>query len=188
MGETSLARKLGEPQAAARELLRLHRQTYRRYWAWSEALVDAALLGSPLRTVFGWTLHPGAKPNARSLANFPMQANGAEMLRLACCMATERGIRVCAPVHDAVLIEAPEARIDEQVARMQDIMAEASAIVLGGFRLRTDAEVFRHPERYSDERGAKMWKTVMDILDELGRGAGGLEHTCIGPAQVPGSG
>ena len=36
-----------------------------------------------------------------------MQANGAEMLRLACCFATERGVRVCAPVHDAILIEAP---------------------------------------------------------------------------------
>ena len=36
-----------------------------------------------------------------------MQANGAEMLRLACCLATERGIEVCAPVHDAVLICAP---------------------------------------------------------------------------------
>jgi hypothetical protein len=28
------------------------------------------------------------------------------MLRLACCLATEHGIKVCAPVHDALLIEA----------------------------------------------------------------------------------
>ena len=54
-------------------------------------------------TVFGWPLHlgPGADPkqftaNPRSLRNFPAQANGAEMLRLACCLATERGIRICA--------------------------------------------------------------------------------------------
>jgi len=60
-----------------------------------------------LWTVFGWTIHTGAKVNPRSLRNFPMQGNGAEMLRLACCFATEQGIRVCAPVHDALLIEAP---------------------------------------------------------------------------------
>ena len=37
-------------------------------------------------------------------------------LRLACCLATECGIRVCAPVHDALLIEAPVAEIEEHVA------------------------------------------------------------------------
>ena len=57
-----------------------------------------------LHTVFGWHVHVGEQSNPRSLRNFPMQANGAEMLRLACCFATERGIEVCAPVHDAVLI------------------------------------------------------------------------------------
>ena len=45
-----------------------------------------------------------------------MQANGAEMLRLACCFATEEGIAVCAPVHDAILIEAPVEEIDHIVA------------------------------------------------------------------------
>ena len=64
--------------------------------------------------------------------NFPMQANGAEMLRLACCLATERGLAVCAPVHDAILIEAPAAEIDEHVAALQACMREASRIVLGG--------------------------------------------------------
>jgi len=183
MREASLAFKLGEPQAAARELLRLHRQTYRRYWEWNDGLVDAALLGSPLRTVFGWTLHPHAtRLNARSLSNFPMQANGAEMLRLACCMATERGIQVCAPVHDAVLIEADTESIDDTVAEMQAVMAEASRIVLDGFELLSDAKVFRHPERYEDERGTEMWGVVMAILDELGHPA---DEGCIAPAQVP---
>ena len=69
--------------------------------------------------------------NSRSLRNFPMQANGAEMLRLACIFATERGIEVCAPVHDAVLICAPLERLeDSDVARVREYMAEASRIVL----------------------------------------------------------
>ena len=71
------------------------------FWSWSDAAVDSAILTGSLHTVFGWHLHVGEKSNPRSLRNFPMQANGAEMLRLACCLATERGIEVCAPVHDA---------------------------------------------------------------------------------------
>jgi DNA polymerase-1 len=44
-----------------------------------------------------------------------MQGNGSEMLRLACCLATEAGIRVCAPVHDAILIEAPLEELDRTI-------------------------------------------------------------------------
>ena len=93
-----------EPVARARELLALHHRTYRVFWTWSDAVVDHAMLRNKLWTTFGWNIHIGDKANPRSLRNFPMQANGAEMLRLACCFAVEQGIRVCAPVHDAILI------------------------------------------------------------------------------------
>ena len=93
-----------------------------------------------------------------------MQANGAEMLRIACCLATERGIEVCAPIHDAVLICAPLDRLDEDVARMRACMAEASRAVLAGFELRTDAVILCHPERYQDPRGAVMWARVVRLI------------------------
>ena len=98
-----------------------------------------------------------------------MQANGAEMLRLACCLATERGIRVCAPIHDALLVEAPLDQLDDTIAATQQAMAEASALVLGGFPLRSDAKdehVVRYPEHYMDERGKRMWDQVWAILGE----------------------
>jgi hypothetical protein len=167
MGEESLARSLDQPPAMARELLRLHRQTYPVFWRWSDAAVNLAMLRGSLGTVFGWCVHVGQKANPRSLANFPMQANGAEMLRLACCLATERGISVCAPVHDAVLVEAEAHRIEDVVAETQDAMREASRVVLSGFKLRSDAEIVRYPDRYSDRRGERMWETVMRILAEF---------------------
>jgi len=112
-------------------------------------------------------LDPDAKVNERSLRNFPMQANGAEMLRLACCLATERGISVCAPVHDAILIQAPLDRLEEEVARTQQAMAEASAAVLGGFELRSDAKLVRWPDHYTDPRGDDMWALVCGLLEEM---------------------
>jgi hypothetical protein len=100
-----------------------------------------------------------------------MQANGAEMLRVAAILATERGIRVCAPVHDAFLIEAPLAELDHAVAQMRAAMAEASAGVLAGFTLRSDVELIRYPDRYCDPRGAAMWETVTGLLNgEDGQG------------------
>ena len=170
MREESLAQSLGEPPVFARQLVRLHRQTYPAFWRWSEAAVDHAMLHGWLHTVFGWRIHTGSQANPRSLANFPCQANGAEMLRLACCLATERGIQVCAPVHDAVLIEAAIDNIEDAVRETQRAMREASEIILDGFSLRTDADIVVHPNRFSDERGEEMWSTVIEILDELDAG------------------
>jgi DNA polymerase I len=164
MGADSLAHRIGQPSIRARELLRLHRDTYRVFWRWSDQMLDQAMLTGVLHTVFGWPLHVPPDANDRSLRNFPMQANGAEMLRLACCLATERGIEVCAPVHDATLIVAPLDRIEADIAGMQQVMAEASRVVLDGFDLRSDVAMIRHPDRYMDERGQVMWDRVMTLV------------------------
>lgn len=174
MGEESLARSLGEPPIVGRVLLRKHKQTYPDYWRWSQAATDHAILFRRLHTVFGWNLFvdPGQQPNPRALANFPCQANGAEMLRLACCLIVERGVQLLAPVHDAVLIEAAADEINGAVATTQTAMREAGEIILDGFQLRTDADVFVYPERYVDERGATMWERVTQIVAELKQSSG----------------
>lgn len=164
MGANSLANKLGESKHRGKELLRLHKETYPRYWAWSDAVEAAAILEGKLTSVFGWEVRAGVDANPRSLRNFPLQSNGAEMLRLACCLATESGITVCAPVHDALLIEGASDEIEDLVARTQAIMTEASLLVTPGFPLRTDSEVVRWPDRYMDPRGSKMWNAVMKTL------------------------
>ena len=85
-------------------------------------------------------------------------------LRLACCLGTERGIEICAPVHDAVLICAPLDRLEDDIATMRAAMAEASRIVLGGFELRTDATRILYPHRFQDSRGIGMWRQVMELI------------------------
>jgi hypothetical protein len=169
MEAESLALRIGQPPVVARDLLRAHRETYRAFWNWSDAAVDFAMLKGFLPSVFGWRVHVGEQSNPRSLRNFPMQANGAEMLRLACCFATERGVEVCAPAHDAVLICAPFDRLDADVAAMQTAMAEASKTVLGGLELASDVKIVRWPDRYMDERGTVMWIKVLKLLNRAER-------------------
>src|SRR5262249_31301226 len=165
LSSDGLARKLNVPPCRGRELLRMHQQTFRRFWEWSDRIEMEAMLSGRLRTVFGWTVHVGPDANPRSLRNFPMQANGAEMLRLACCLATERGITVCAPIHDALFVEADADAIDVVVERTREAMREASEWVLPGFPLRTDAKIVRWPDHYLDERGRRMWETVCRLRE-----------------------
>ena len=167
MGAKSLGMRIGQSESHARELLRLHGKTYKVFWEWSNAATDCAMIKGKLWAVFGWNIYVGERVNPRTLQNFPMQANGAEMLRLACCLAVESGIRVCAPVHDAILVEAPLEELDDCVAKTRELMAEASEIILDGFRLRSDADIIRYPERYMDERGEIMWNTVWKILNNM---------------------
>lgn len=164
MGAKSLAMRITKTESEAKHLLALHRQTYPVFWAWSDAAVDTGMLHGKISTVFGWECHTTANSNPRSLRNFPMQANGAEMLRRACILGIQCGIKICAPVHDALLIEAPLGVLDEHIERMHGAMVHASRDVLDGFELRSGVEKFTYPNRYMDERGKTMWNRVMELV------------------------
>jgi DNA polymerase I len=166
MEAETLARRIGRPTIVARDLLRGYREVFSRAWLWSDAAVDQAMVTGSLHTVFGWHVHIGENVNPRSLRNFPAQANAAEMLRLACCLTTEAGIEVCAPVHDALLICAPLDRLEADVEKTRALMIEASRIVLDGFEVGVDADVIKYPDRIRDPRGAVMWDRVTRLVAE----------------------
>jgi hypothetical protein len=168
MGARSLAGRMRLPEVYARELLLSHRQTFRDYWRWVERIQNQAMLTSRLTTIFGWQVNVSPGANWRSLRNFPMQAHGAELMRLAACLATERGVRVVAPVHDAFLVEAPSlVGIEMAIRDLRSAMDEASRVVLKGLVLRTEATIVRHPRRYQDPRGVVFWNLLMDVLGKV---------------------
>ena len=74
--------------------------------------------------------------------NWPMQANGAEMMRIACVLAVERGLKLSAPIHDTLLIESPNDQINADVAKLKECMSEASEGILGSGKIcRVDADI-----------------------------------------------
>ena len=153
----------------AEDLLQRHKDVYHTFWKWAERNVNAGLAGIELHTVFGWKIRAGKGRDVKenTFLNWPMQANGAEMLRLACIALEEEGIGICAPVHDAILIEAPLNSIDQHVACATHLMWKASEWVLGpGRQCRVDAEIVRWPARYIDGRGADMWSFIQSRLGE----------------------
>ena len=175
MSAEGMAQQAGLHVEEARKLLRLHRETYRRFWDWAEDNVNRVLLGLPLETTFGWRIqYPpgcGKDVNPRSILNWPMQANGAEMMRLGLSMGIEAGLQVCAPIHDALLLEAPIDEIDAQSAKLAEILGDASELVLGPRkRCRSDIKIVRYPDRYEDERGVVMFQKVMALLEAIDGG------------------
>lgn len=178
MGAETLARRTGLSTAHAEQLLVLHRRTYPDYWKWADGVVAYAMLNNRIYSIFGWTLQVDEQLGSRTIQNYPMQANGAEMLRLACCRTTEAGVHVCMPVHDALLIEAPVSEIDETVELVQQTMAWASRVTLGGVELRSSVTRIMYPDRYADPRGVEMWRTVMAVLKEHAGAQVDREEVC----------
>jgi DNA polymerase I len=168
MGPELLGPRMNQSKAVARFMIEAHRRRYHEFWAFAQRTTDYLMRGGSMETTFGWHLHPCRNPNPRSIVNFPIQGNAAEILRIACMEATEAGIEVCMPVHDALLVNTSIATLDQTLAQVKGIMAHASKAVLGGFEIRVGVEIFKYPERYMDEsRGRQMWDTVVQLLDQL---------------------
>jgi DNA polymerase I-like protein with 3'-5' exonuclease and polymerase domains len=164
MGADALALRLKAHIITARQLLAIHRRIYRQFWNWSDNILDRAVIQNKIQTIYGWQLNIQLLLNPRSLRNFPMQANAAEMLRVACLLIAEQGIQLCAPVHDAILIEAPEHLIEEHISIAQNCMVKASQIILSGFTLSSDVQILHYPDRFLDDHSRPFFNTVMRIL------------------------
>jgi DNA polymerase I-like protein with 3'-5' exonuclease and polymerase domains len=163
MGVKALRKKL--PKGFDAEgMLKLHKRNFAKYWSWVEHEFNKALFTGIIKTRFGWSMRVDetAKPN--TVMNFPMQANGSEILRLSCLLINQKNIKICATIHDAVLIEASVDEIQEHVAIAQECMSEAGRIVLNGFSLRSDATIYAWPFNYTDKRGKEMWEIIREVL------------------------
>ncbi len=170
MTPQGLAMAVKIPPADAREIYARHRATYRRFWLWADDRLTTAQFSGEIHSEFGWKQLVTSGTESGALKNFPAQANGAEMMRIAAIAATEAGIEVCCPVHDAFLIVAPLDRLEADVTHMRDLMTRAGRTV-SGLNVRTDAAIVRHPDRYMDDGGAPMWNRVMKLLNGLAQAA-----------------
>jgi DNA polymerase I-like protein with 3'-5' exonuclease and polymerase domains len=168
MGVPSLAKGLDRHPLIASAIIERHRKTYPRFWQWREQQVQMAMVRRWMETVFGWPMHLTSSPNKRTLYNFPMQAHGAEMLRAAAWRLCEAGVIPCMLIHDGILIEAND---DTEITQAIEIMKAAGRDVCNGFEIGVDIDKrLEHGARYRDKRpmAQRMWRTIMDVLREIG--------------------
>ena len=164
MGVPSLARGLNRHPLIASGIIERHRRSYPRFWQWRDDQVVQAALKRRIESVFGWPLRITTSPNKRTLYNFPMQAGGAEMLRLAAWRLCEAGIVPVMLIHDGILLEATDR---EQVEHAKAIMRNAGRDVCNGLEIAVDVDQeLLGGARYTDKRpvAKRMWSTIMSAL------------------------
>lgn len=178
MKSDSLAIRINKPLAYARELIHHHQRLFKNYWKWQDETLRQARFTSKISTEYGWTLHLQTfdRKEDGTVKNFIMQATGAEILRAACYMLVQSGIKICAPVHDAILCEFNIDNVESEVKRAEAIMQEASKIVIGK-PLKTEAEIIKYPDRYIDPRGVETWDRIIKILNDIKSGAIKIDYS-----------
>ena len=169
----ALMRK-GLTREMARTTLRHHHKVYSRFWEWISDRIEEADIRGEASTDCGWQIKVDAEArnfNSRSVGNFFIQAGSAELMRLACILAVEQGLGVCAIIHDAFLLEAPIKDMQRQVDALCKCMNESCNVLLDGFLLGIDGwqrdKWVVYPDRYLDERGKGFWVEIQESLGLL---------------------
>jgi hypothetical protein len=197
LGAASLARNLGISRAGAERIMHQMHTRYPVLNAWLERVTTKAAHLVPIICTLGWSLTAaGRSGEERTFLNFPMQANGSELMRLAIIRASRLRLIGCA--HDSFLIEDTIDRIEQSVAEMQEIMRRSSRDLLGGFELRADCkpnDIVRYPDRFVDKReresGMRHWDRLMMLIEERedeqpahhGKGSAGAAPICRSSSQ-----
>jgi len=181
----TVARECSITTDEANKLLRLHKQLFPQFWLWIEWVVNETLATHKISTKLGWQrwLLPKKERDARkgedqkhkkvrnSLQNFPMQSHGAEMLRLALVYATEKGLGICAPLHDAIFVVAPADQEEWATETLRDCMERAAMDIIG-VKIPIEMFVVRYPDRFvPDDKPMAMavWDKMMASLEKAER-------------------
>jgi len=137
---------------------------------WIADVVAQAKFDGVIHSAFGWPMAVTSTTKSRTLLNYMAQASGADMMRIAAIAATEAGIQVCAPIHDAFWVLAPLDQLDETIRQMTEIMIKAGEAVTGGLTIGVTVEdPVRLPKclgdiRRPDDKGQAMWAEVWNLI------------------------
>jgi DNA polymerase I len=167
----------------AKSLLKTHRRLFKRFWMWITGVTSEALATRRISTRFGWTQQllsrkereahlneEGRVKNiTNSLQNFPMQAHGAEMLRLAMTYAADQRVPICAPLHDALFAVASAEQERLVTESLIACMNRASMDVIGVI-IPTEVDVIRFPNRFVPSKkpeAIETWAAMLKALERL---------------------
>lgn len=117
---------------------------YANYYRYAQYKVQAAKqyrYSGKVRIADGWTMW-GDNPNERSAGNCPVQGLGGAILRKAIELCQDAGLKVVAPLHDALYIEEDIDEMGEAAEVFAQCMIQAFDFYLPESGVRLDGEIW----------------------------------------------
>ncbi len=164
-GVEQIAARVGRSVAVGENLFEAHKRRYPKYWHFIESIKNYAAQNPSIKSTYSWPLHITTYTKSTTIGNFPMQANGADITRLACILAKGAGLKILASIHDAILIESKLDRAIIEADLLNEKMIEAAKIVLNGFELRLESRTFKFPDTF--DPGKPKARHVWELINKL---------------------
>jgi DNA polymerase-1 len=166
MSFRSFWEKSGVSQAAAARAWQFFLRRFSRLDRWQRQSLEQARQRGWMQTRWGWraAVYPDTRRTA--LLNWPIQAAGADVLRMAVLRAAAEGFDVLAVAYDAMLVSVPEAGAEVLIAELQGIVEEAAELTVG-VRIRVGCQAIRPSERFLTEETRQEWEKVIQALERV---------------------
>ena len=116
-------------------------------------------------TPLGWRAKVHPMSNERTWPNYPMQATGADIMRLALIYLEQQNVKVLCPVHDGFLMSCHRDQVDDLHQAVDHAFHLAVDTVLPGSEMKWSHKV--HEGRFQDDDGAELWAEIERILREV---------------------
>ena len=169
--------KFGKTYSETAGLLMRYKEIYKIYFDWTVSRTNHAQAHGYISTSMGWDYRfPQFKlVNPRSLMNWSIQAEAAEVLRNALIRITNANIKVCATIHDAILIECPLQELHEQIAIAKQCMIDATSYILDT-GIRVDATIYYSNYKQENPSDQKIFDTIFDEIKNYKSNFKDLKH------------
>ena len=164
--EWGISEQLGVTPYEAKCMLDDHRRIYCDYHTWSERVVATAYHNRGLSTSTGWKVRidPEHSTKWRTFSNWPIQATGAEVMRVMTVALDRLDVTMHAIVHDGWLLschKSEEARVRVAIEKARQFACEK---VLKGFPLKLDITRFDGRYREDDKKAQEFWEFILANL------------------------
>ena len=172
-------KKFNKTYSEVAGLLMKYKEIYKTYFDWAEAKSNHAQVHGYISTSLGWDRHfPYAIPiNPRSLMNWPVQAEGGEILRNALIRLINANIKVCATVHDSILIECQLPELEDEVRVAKQCMIDAGTYILDeGIKVEADIHYGNFKQEAEDQ---KIFDLIFEEISNYKKELKNLKHVQV---------
>lgn len=157
-----------EAEEKAEFILNWHKANFFEYWDWINDTVAKARMDGYIKSLDGWTYFVDKNVRYTQLLNFPMQANGAAMMRLAVINAAKmNSFDLVCTLHDAIYANSATQNKEKTIEDVISCMdAACMELLCGVVKIRTDVSVYDEFTGYQDPRGKEMLHQVNAYIEQ----------------------
>lgn len=160
---------LSDAYNKAQQIHRWHKTTFTGYWQWTEHTINQARKSGFIQSTDGWTYFVTDAVRDTQLLNFPMQANGAALMRLAIMnLAQHQDIDLICTQHDAIYVNAricDKKRVIEQIQQSMD--NACNDLFKDKITLRTELTIYDEFTGFSQNKTITPFERIINQLKDV---------------------